>query len=80
MAWIVAGLRNALPYALIAATIGEMMLAQRGLGFLVSRSGAQLDMTGLYAALVVLMFAGVGVAALGRALETRLLRWRRTSS
>ncbi len=80
MVWIVSGLRNALPYALIAATIGEMMLAQRGLGFLVARSGSQLDMTGLYAALVALMFAGVAVAALGRTLETRLLRWRRTSS
>jgi NitT/TauT family transport system permease protein len=78
MTWILAGLRTALPYALIAATIGEMMLAQRGLGFLVNRSGAQLDMTGLYAALLVLMFAGVAVAGGGRLLERRLLRWRKT--
>jgi NitT/TauT family transport system permease protein len=80
MVWILSGLRSALPYALIAATIGEMMLAQHGLGFLVSRSGAQLDMTGLYAALVALMFVGLAIAGLGRSIETRLLRWRRTLS
>lgn len=79
MTWIVAGLRTALPYALIAATVGEMMLAQRGLGFLVGRSGEQLDMTGLYAALFVLMLAGVAVAEGGRHLERRLLRWRRAA-
>ena len=33
LTWIFAGLKNALPYALIAATIGEMMVARAGLGF-----------------------------------------------
>ncbi len=79
MTWILAGLRTALPYALIAATIGEMMLAQRGLGFLVGHSGEQLDMTGLYAALFVLMAAGIAAAEGGRLLERRLLPWRRTA-
>ena len=37
--WIFAGLKNALPYALIAATIGEMMVARAGLGFLINTKG-----------------------------------------
>jgi len=36
MAWIVGGIKIALPYALVAATTGEMLAARRGLGFLLS--------------------------------------------
>jgi NitT/TauT family transport system permease protein len=61
--WILSGLKIALPYALIAATVGEMIAARRG-------------MTGLYAALVVLMAVGVAVAEGANALEARLLHWR----
>lgn len=75
-AWILSGLKIALPYALIAATVGEMIAARRGLGFLVTRSASQIDMTGLYTALVVLMAIGVAVSTGGNAIEGRLLRWR----
>jgi NitT/TauT family transport system permease protein len=75
-AWILSGLKIALPYALIAATVGEMIAARRGLGFLVTRSASQIDMTGLYAALVVLMLIGVAVGTAANALEGRILRWR----
>ena len=36
MAWIIGGIKIALPYALVAATTGEMLAARRGLGFLLS--------------------------------------------
>jgi NitT/TauT family transport system permease protein len=75
-AWILAGLKIALPYALIAATVGEMIAARRGLGFLVTRSASQIDMTGLYAALIVLMLIGVAIGAAANALEAHVLRWR----
>jgi NitT/TauT family transport system permease protein len=75
-AWILSGLRIALPYALIAATVGEMIAARRGLGFLVTRSASQIDMTGLYAALIVLMLIGVAIGAAANALEAHVLRWR----
>ena len=76
LAWIVGGLKVALPYALVAATTGEMLAARRGLGFLLSDAAAQFDMTGLYAALFVLMLLGLGVAGTVTWLEQRLLRWR----
>ena len=77
-AWILSGLKIALPYALIAATVGEMIAARRGLGFLVTRSASLIDMTGLYAALIVLMVIGVAASAGADALEARVLRWRRS--
>ena len=60
MAWIIGGIRTALPYALVAATTGEMLAARRGLGFLLSDAASQFDMTSLYAALFILMLLGLG--------------------
>ncbi|MBI1187431.1 MAG: ABC transporter permease subunit [Alphaproteobacteria bacterium] len=75
-AWIISGLRLALPYSLIAATVGEMLLAREGLGYLLMYASQQIDMTGMFAALVVLMIAGVAVGELANLAERRLLRWR----
>jgi NitT/TauT family transport system permease protein len=74
--WILSGLKIALPYALIAATVGEMMAARHGMGSLITNAAAQVDMTGLYAALVVLMGVGVVVGEGANLLEARLLHWR----
>jgi NitT/TauT family transport system permease protein len=74
--WIMGGLRNALPYALIGATVGEMMLARGGLGFLITNAAGQFDMTGIYAALFVLMILGIIVNEVANRLENWLLRWR----
>ncbi len=76
LVWIIGGLKVALPYALVAATTGEMLAARRGLGFLLSDAAAQFDMTGLYAALVVLMLLGLAVSEATAWLERHLLRWR----
>ncbi len=77
--WIMGGLRNALPYALIGATVGEMMLARSGVGYLISNAAGQFDMAGIYAALVVLMVLGIIVNELANRLEGWLLRWRQSS-
>jgi len=74
--WILSGLKIAMPYALIAATVGEMMAARHGMGSLITDAASQIDMTGLYAALAVLMAVGVAVGEGANALEARLLRWR----
>jgi NitT/TauT family transport system permease protein len=76
MPWALSGLKSALPYALIAATVGEMMLARNGLGFLVTQFAGEYDMTGVYAALVVLMILGVLIADLAARTEAWILRWR----
>ena len=76
MPWVLSGLKSALPYALIAATVGEMMLARNGLGFLITQFAGQYDMTGVYATLVVLMALGVILAELASRSEAWILRWR----
>lgn len=76
LTWIFAGLKNALPYALIAATIGEMMVARAGLGFLITSASAIFDMTALYAVLVVLMLLGATINMLAECSEAWALRWR----
>jgi NitT/TauT family transport system permease protein len=76
MAWIIGGIKTALPYALVAATTGEMLAARRGLGFLLSDAASQFDMTSLYAALFVLMVLGLVVSEAASWSERHLLRWR----
>lgn len=76
MAWIIGGIRTALPYALVAATTGEMLAARRGVGFLLSDAASQFDMTSLYAALFVLMVLGLVVSEAASWSERYLLQWR----
>jgi NitT/TauT family transport system permease protein len=76
MVWIIGGIRTALPYALVAATTGEMLAARRGLGFLLSDAASQFDMTSLYSALFILMLLGLAVAEAANWGERHLLRWR----
>lgn len=67
--WVFTGLRLSVPYAMIGAIVGEMIAANRGLGYLLSHSSAQFNTAGVFAALVaiitlsVLMNTGVGVLA-----------------
>jgi len=76
LVWIIGGIKVALPYALVAATTGEMLAARRGVGFLLSDAASQFDMTALYAALVLLMLLGLAVSEAAALLERHLLRWR----
>jgi NitT/TauT family transport system permease protein len=76
MPWIVSGFKIAVPYSFAAAVTGELLAAREGIGSLLSKAAAQFDMTGLYAALLVLMVLGIfASAAMGR-LERWVLRWR----
>jgi NitT/TauT family transport system permease protein len=76
MVWIIGGIKTALPYALVAATTGEMLAARRGLGFLISDAASQFDMTSLYAALFILMLLGLAVSEVAARSERHMLRWR----
>jgi len=75
-AWIIGGIKTALPYALVAATTGEMLAARRGLGFRLSDAASQFDMTSLYSALFILMLLGLAVSEIATWGERRILRWR----
>jgi len=74
--WIFAGLRTAVPYALIGTIIGEMIAANRGLGYLVQRAGAEFDTAGVFAALVAIAVLAVIFNEMVGAVQTRLERWK----
>jgi NitT/TauT family transport system permease protein len=76
MPWILSGLKVAVPYAFAAAVTGELLAAREGMGSLLSAAAAQFDMTGLYAALFVLMVLGIIASAVMSGVEKRMLRWR----
>lgn len=49
------GLKLAIPEALVGAIVGELIVSNRGIGYLVQYSAGQLDATGIFAALFTLM-------------------------
>ena len=49
------GLKLAIPEALVGAIVGELIVSNRGIGYLVQYSAAQLDSTGIFAGLLILM-------------------------
>jgi NitT/TauT family transport system permease protein len=74
--WIFAGLKVAVPYSLIGAIIGELVAANRGLGYLVQRSGAEFDTAGVFAALLVIAVLAMIFNGLVVSLQGRLERWK----
>jgi NitT/TauT family transport system permease protein len=74
--WIFAGLRIGLGMSLIGAVVGELVGANRGLGYHVEASSANFDTTGVFAGLVALMAITVLLNELMKLAEARLFRWR----
>ena len=76
MSWVFAGLKIAMPYALIGAVLGEMIAANRGLGYLVQFSGSQFDSAGVFAVLLVIALLAVSLNYLVELVQERIERWR----
>src|SRR3954471_10387418 len=73
---IFAGFRIAVPYAVGAAVIAELISSNRGLGYLVQTGAMNFDTTGVFAAIIMATLLVRGVNGLMTSLETLLLRWR----
>ena len=76
MIWIIAGLRIAVPYALVAAVTAEMLIADQGLGYLVIRSAGQFYTEGVFAGIVVMMAMAMILSGLVSLFERRVLHWK----
>jgi NitT/TauT family transport system permease protein len=74
--WIFAGLHLSLGYALATAVVGEMIAAEYGLGVVISRASGLFNISGVFAALLVLLAVAVVLERSFGALENRILRWR----
>lgn len=73
---VFAGMKLGVRYALGYAVVGEMLAGNRGIGFLVQRSAGNLDTTGVFAAVVLLMLYGLLLYGLVGWLESFMLRWK----
>jgi NitT/TauT family transport system permease protein len=74
--WIFAGLRLGLAYALIGAVVGEVIVAQAGLGFLIASAAGVFNTTGVFSALIILMLIAMLLSEVMKVAERKLLRWR----
>ena len=76
LVWVFSGLRISVPYAMIGAVTGEIITSNRGLGYLVSRSAGELDTTGVFAALAILVAVSLVLHEIVVRVESRVLHWR----
>ncbi len=73
---IFAGFRIAVPYAIAAAVIAELISSNRGLGYLVQTGAMNFDTTSVFAAIAAATLLVLAANGLMSALEAMLLRWR----
>lgn len=74
--WVFAGLRLALPYALVGAVVGEMLASNSGIGYLLANATNQFDTSSAFAALFILVVIGLAITGLVSLVEGRVQRWQ----
>ena len=73
--YIFVGLDVAIVLSVIGAIVGEFVGAKAGLGYLILQKNFNLDMTGTFAILIILSAIGVGLHAMIRLLQRRVVFW-----
>ena len=61
---------------MIGTIIGELIAANKGLGYLVQKAGSEFDTAGVFAALVVIAIIAVIINELVGLLQSRLENWK----
>ena len=74
--WILTAVRIGVGLSLIGAVVAELVGSNRGLGWYIEKSGGQLDTTGVFSGLLILMAVAMFTNFLIVSAERRLLRWR----
>jgi NitT/TauT family transport system permease protein len=76
LSWIMASFRISVGLALIGALVGELIGSSRGLGWYIERSAGQLDTTGVFTGIVVLIIIAMVANNIVALVSNRLTRWR----
>lgn len=76
MPYLTSGIKQSLPRAVFAVIVIEFLASNKGLGYLITSSGNNLDMPGLFGAVIVLVVVTQGLLLLVRLAEQRLLFWQ----
>jgi NitT/TauT family transport system permease protein len=74
--WFFAGVKLAVPYALVGAVVAEMVASSEGLGYLATRAASFLRMDALYAVVIVLGILGVLLNGIAEWTEAHFGRWQ----
>jgi NitT/TauT family transport system permease protein len=74
--WLLASFRIGIGLSLVGAVVGELIGANRGLGWYVLRAGGQLDTTGVFTGLLVLMLMAMIANQIIFQIERKALHWR----
>jgi NitT/TauT family transport system permease protein len=78
--WVFASFKNAIPYTLVAAVVGEFIASNKGVGFLIQDASGVMDTTGVFAALFNLMIIGLILNEIVERSEKWMLRWKGSES
>lgn len=66
--WIATGMRVSVSYALMTTVVGEQLISNRGLGYLIGAAAAGYDTAGVFTAVIVVILLSVATTeVLGRA-------------
>ncbi|HEX7055078.1 MAG TPA: ABC transporter permease [Burkholderiales bacterium] len=76
MPWIINGLKVSVPFGMVGAIVGEYLVSDRGLGYLLSLYSNEYYITGMILVILLLMVVVLLVNQGLNWLESRLLRWR----
>ncbi|MEI7547720.1 MAG: ABC transporter permease [Actinomycetota bacterium] len=79
MTWIITSMQFSVPYALVTAVTAEMLASNKGVGSLLTSSSSSFFTPGVFAAVVVMMAMSLALTSLMSVLESRLLRWKKTT-
>lgn len=74
--WVFAGLKLSVPYALIGAIVGELIAANRGLGYLLSNAAGQFNTAGVFAAIGAIVILTVLLNIAVRQFERWMMPWQ----
>jgi len=74
--WIINGLKVSIPFGMVGAIVGEYLVSDRGLGYLLSLYSNEYFITGMILVILLLMAVILLLNQLLNWAETRALRWR----
>jgi NitT/TauT family transport system permease protein len=80
LTWLFVGIRQALPFALTGAVVGELIVATHGMGYLLAQAAGSYQTSQLMAVLLIIGLIGYLANALLNIVERYVFRWKAPSS
>jgi len=76
LVWVISGLKVSVPYGLVGVIVGEMLVSNEGLGYLIVSNSNQYNTAGVFAAILALLVIGFVIDRSISALSEKALSWK----